>query len=219
MYTLRGALIRFHNGGLHFPKIESTMSISADVMPSYDGSADGHIHGPADNGFVFLVPRNDKILIIGGIAQENEGKLNFRLDSPPIQRMRKRCKAFLPGLENAIVDADYPIAQGLRPARKGNVRVERELRKSPEHPNAFSRIVHSYGQGGSGWSLGFRCAVDVCELVEEALKGLVPNSMEERWRNGRQPVRIIDENVYESCRNHRIGIAKDGRKSMFMARL
>ncbi|KAE9981180.1 hypothetical protein EG327_006344 [Venturia inaequalis] len=193
VYPLRGALVRVHNDGLRFPKIECAMSISANVMPGGDSSADGHTNGNSDNGIVFLVPRNDNTLIIGGVAQENEWKLDLQLDSPSIQQMRKRGEAFHPGLENAIVDAEYPIAQGLRPARKGNVRVERELRKCPKKcPNAFSCIVHSYGHGGSGWSLSFGCAVDVCELVEEVLRGIAPMSMDERWRSGHQPVKITD---------------------------
>jgi hypothetical protein len=52
--------------------------------------------------------------------------------------------AFLPTLKDAQLDPEYPFAQGLRPARKGNVRLEREKR------NGKSNIVHSYGHGGSG---------------------------------------------------------------------
>lgn len=131
---------------------------------------------------LFSGPTQDKILIIGGIAQENEWNLDLRLDSPSIQRMRQRCDAFLPGLKNAIVDARYPIAQGLCPARRGRFRVEKEPRMSPTRPDDFSCIVHPYDHGGSGWSLGFGCAVDVCELVEALLQGLAPMSLDERWR-------------------------------------
>lgn len=219
VYPLRGALIRVHNDGLRFPKIECAMSISANVMPGHDSDADRHPIGNADNGIVFLVPRNDKTLIIGGIAQENEWKLDLGLDSPSIQQMRKRCEAFHPGLENAIVDAEYPIAQGLRPARKGNVRVERELKKSLKGPNPFSRIVHSYGHGGSGWSLGFGCAVDVCELVEEVLRGTAPMSMDERWRSGHLLVTITDEITNGNRRIDQSGNVKEGRNSSFVARI
>jgi D-amino-acid oxidase len=188
MYPLRGALIRVHNNGIHFPKIEAAMSISANIM-----ERPGGLHDTKDNGIVFLVPRNDKTLIIGGIAQENEWKLNLQLDSPSIRRMRERCQAFLPGLENAIIDAEYPLAQGLRPAREGNVRVERELRIPHSGPRTSSRIIHSYGHGGSGWSLGFGCAIDVCELVEDVLKRVAPMTMEERWRDRRQTQTAVAE--------------------------
>jgi D-amino-acid oxidase len=90
--------------------------------------------------------------------------------------MRARCEAFLPDMKNARLDPDYPLAQGLRSFRAANVRVERELRR-PEASSAPSRIIHSYGQGGSGWTLSFGCAADVLALVEEALQDLPPAPM------------------------------------------
>lgn len=89
--------------------------------------------------------------------------------------MRARCEAFLPDLKNAHTDAEYPLAQGLRPFRGRNVRVERELRLTPT--GGISRIVHSYGQGGAGWSLAFGCASDVKDLVREALRNIAPAPM------------------------------------------
>jgi D-amino-acid oxidase len=74
--------------------------------------------------------------------------------------MQERAVAFLPTLKDAQLDPEYPFAQGLRPARKGNVRLEREKR------NGKSNIVHSYGHGGSGWSFSFGCAVEVAKIVE-----------------------------------------------------
>jgi D-amino-acid oxidase len=221
IYPLRGALIRVHNEGANFPKVEAAMSISANVMPGHDGTERrGNPHDRTDNGIVFLVPRNDKTLIIGGIAQEGEWKLDLKLDSPSIQRMRKRAEAFLPGLKNAIVDADYPLAQGLRPARKGNVRVERELRRIPARSKSFSRIIHTYGHGGSGWSLNFGCAVDVCELVEEVLKEAVPQTMDERWRDRQQARKSITELICEIDREgERRSISKFGGDPKTMAKL
>ena len=78
--------------------------------------------------------------------------------------MRERCNRFVPGLENAELDVD-PLVQGLRPVRGENVRVERELRRKAD--GSLSRVVHSYGQGGSGFTLSFGCAGDVLELVRE----------------------------------------------------
>jgi glycine/D-amino acid oxidase-like deaminating enzyme len=156
VYPIRGGLLRVINDGVDFPKIDAALAISADVNV---------------NEMIFLVPRNDNILLIGGITEPHKGGLDLTLDSPIIQRMRKRCEAFLPGLENARLDPTYPLAQGLRPFRGQNVRVERELRR------AGSRIVHSYGHGGSGWSLCFGCASDVALLVEDALAGVPAKSM------------------------------------------
>lgn len=106
--------------------------------------------------------------------------------------MRSRCEAFLPDLKRARLDSDYPLAQGLRPFRGKNIRVERELRRSPN--GHISRIVHSYGHGGSGWSLAFGCAGDVKSLLQEAMRDLPPEPMGEwdmvRYRatNGGSPI-------------------------------
>ena len=161
-YPIRGGLIRVINDGHDFPKVDSALTISADAVNA--------------NEIVFLVPRNDKILLIGGIAEPNIDKLDHTLDSPIIKRMRARCEAFLPGLEKARLDPDYPLAQGLRPFRQTNVRVERELRPMRGTTNP-SRIIHNYGHGGAGWTLSFGCAGDVVALVEEALLDLPPRPM------------------------------------------
>lgn len=171
-YPIRGGLIRVINDGIDFPKVENALTITADAV--HDASE-----------IVFLVPRNDNILLIGGIAESHASTLDLALESPIIKRMRARCEAFLPDLTKARLDPEYPLAQGLRPFRQRNVRVERELRShasrntgesEPGH-GPVSRIVHSYGQGGAGWSLSFGCAGDVLALVEEALLDLPPRPM------------------------------------------
>lgn len=167
-YPIRGALIRVINDGKDFPKVTSSMTIAVDAVHD-------------SNEIVFIVPRNDNILVLGGIVQPHEWSLDLSLDSPVIKRMRSRCEAFLPKLKNARLDPDYPLAQGLRPFRGHNVRVERELRRQRQ-PNGqtrprHSRIVHSYGHGGAGWSLSFGCAEDVASLVEDALRDSPPKPM------------------------------------------
>lgn len=100
--------------------------------------------------------------------------------------MRARCEAFLPDLKNARLDKEYPLAQGLRPFRGRNVRVERELRRTPTEK--LSRVVHSYGHGGAGWSLAFGCAGDVKCLLQEVINGQLPEPMK---RSGeRLPARL-----------------------------
>lgn len=179
-YPIRGGLVRVVNDGRDFPKVDAALTISANAAHS-------------TNEIVFLVPRNDDILLIGGITELNEHQLDLTLDSPIIRRMRARCEAFLPDLKRARFDPEYPLAQGLRPFRGGNVRVERELRMrrggggggggandkgdGASATTKPSRIIHSYGHGGAGWSLAFGCAGDVALLVEEALLDLAPRPM------------------------------------------
>ncbi|KAI9697633.1 MAG: hypothetical protein M1836_004583 [Candelina mexicana] len=168
-YPIRGGLIRVINDGTDFAKLDHALTITADAV--HDSSE-----------IVFIVPRNDNILLIGGIAEPHEAELCLTLDSPIIKRMRARCEAFLPGLRKARLDREYPLAQGLRPFRQRNVRVERELRVHESTPAGatlplLSRIIHSYGQGGAGWSLSFGCAGDVASLVKEALLDVPARAM------------------------------------------
>lgn len=99
------------------------------------------------------------------MAQPDVHALDLTLDSPEIVRMRKRCNDFVPGLANAEYD-ETPFVQGLRPLTDENVRVERERRWKID--GTASRVIHSYGHGGSGFTLSFGCAADVLGL----LKGL-----------------------------------------------
>ncbi|OJJ04273.1 hypothetical protein ASPVEDRAFT_85675 [Aspergillus versicolor CBS 583.65] len=170
-YPIRGGLIRIINDGTDFPKLTTAMSIPAGTRTNASNEP-----AASSNEIVFLVPRNDNILVLGGITEPHEWDLDLTLDSPIIKRMRARCESFLPALKNARVDPKYPLAQGLRPFRGRNVRVERELRMQGGKP---SRIVHSYGHGGAGWSLSFGCAADVLKLVEGALLDLTPMSMDD----------------------------------------
>lgn len=167
-YPIRGALVRVINDGTHFPKVTKAMTITADAVHD-------------SNEIVFIVPRSDRILLLGGCAQHHQWDLDLTLESPIVKRMKARCERFLPSLKNAQLDADYPLAQGLRPFRQRNVRVERELRAQPVHNGKLdprpSRLVHTYGQGGAGWSLSFGCAQDAASLVEEALLDLPARAM------------------------------------------
>jgi D-amino-acid oxidase len=173
-YPVRGALVRAVNDGTRFPRVEAALTLSADVSGQ-------------SNEIVFIVPRNDSTLLIGGIAEDNEDDMALTLDSPVIKRMRERCNEFLPALRNAELHPSYPLAVGLRPFRGGNVRVERELRRRDGAGKQFSRVVHSYGQGGAGWTLAFGCAVDVASLVDEILAGLPPRPLAEQEQSSGTP--------------------------------
>ncbi|KAK0212550.1 FAD dependent oxidoreductase [Desarmillaria ectypa] len=170
-YPLRGGLIRLVNDGKRFPKVTEALAVTHDNELSSE-----------HEDIVFIVPRNDNVLILGGIAQPHKWELNLTMESPEIQRMRERCNKFVPGLENAEFDPVAPVVQGLRPTRVGNVRVERELRPNRMHGGSSS-IVHSYGQGGSGFSFSIGCAVDVLHLIDQVvLERRAGNSNVEMYR-------------------------------------
>ncbi|KIY64814.1 FAD dependent oxidoreductase [Cylindrobasidium torrendii FP15055 ss-10] len=164
VYPLRGALVRVVNDGKRFPKVTQALAVTHDET-----------HATPED-LVFIVPRNDDILILGGLVQPHEWNLDLTINSPEVVRMRARCNNFVPGLENAELDpAVDGFVQGLRPFRGSNVRVERELRERRDGKD--STIVHSYGQGGSGFSLSFGCAGDVLDLVRESEAGIKPTKM------------------------------------------
>jgi D-amino-acid oxidase len=158
---LRGALIRVINDGSKFPRITSAMAVSLDGR---EGKQD----------MVFIVPRNDSTVILGGLVEPNQWDLDINMENyPPIKAMYDRCLSFYDPLRHSQIDSEYPIAVGLRPFREANVRVEREL--MDVNVSRTSRIVHSYGHGGAGFSLSFGCAADVANIVDEIMAEVEAN--------------------------------------------
>ena len=147
--SARGAVLRVINDGSDFEKIHHAMVVATNVPENYN--------------LIFIVPRNDDTLILGTITQMDEWKLDLSVDSPIVQKMRQQCEEFVPELKNARLDPDYPLAQGLRPLRKEEVRVEQESKKHGSKP---SRIVHAYGHSVAGWTLAFGSAAECTRLVE-----------------------------------------------------
>ena len=143
LYPLRGALIRVHNDGRTMPRITAAHCVSND------GSGD-------NRGFIFVVPRGNDMLLLGGLAEPHESQLDVGLHNyDPIREMHARCVEFLPLLSQAVVDSAEPVRVGLRPFRD-HVRLEREPGRN---------IVHNYGHGGSGVTLSWGCADDAANLV------------------------------------------------------
>ena len=151
VYPVRGGVFRVLNDGISFPKVTQ-----AAMMNGKTDKTGNYLD------LVFILPRNDEILILGSIVQPHETETNLALDSPAVQELWERLLQCMPFLKNARLDPEYPFAQGLRPFRVGGPRVERE--------SVTSRIAHSYGQGGGGWSMAFGCAAECAAIVEEILK-------------------------------------------------
>ena len=145
---LRGALVRIRNDGRSAPKITQAHCVSR---------TDG-------NGFIFVLPRGDDLVVLGGLAELGETEIGIGMDTyEPVREMYRNCIAFLPALRTAEIDAAEPVRVGLRPLRMGNVRLEHE----PE-----TRIVHNYGHGGSGVTLSWGCALEVVDLVEAMVEAV-----------------------------------------------
>ncbi len=70
----------------------------------------------------------------------------------------------LPGQANALLPTPdlnrqglIRLVAGLRPYRRGSVRLEAEL--------GDPLLVHNYGHGGSGFTLSWGCAQEVLEMI------------------------------------------------------
>jgi D-amino-acid oxidase len=158
MYPLRGALIRVKNDGRAMPRVTQAHCISLDK------SSD-------DRGFVFIVPRGENLLVLGGLAEPDEWGLDIGFHNyEPVREMYRRCVEFLPVLSEAEIDPTEPVRVGLRPVRERNVRLE-------EEPG--TRIVHNYGHGGSGVTFSWGCADEVVNLVERLVRA---DRVQERGR-------------------------------------
>jgi D-amino-acid oxidase len=148
VFPVRGALVRVHNDGKRMPRITQAHCISQTEVSQ-------------EQGFLFIVPRGEDRLVLGGIAEPDEWSLDVGLDNyEPIRSMYRRCLDFLPVLKQAEIDAAEPVRVGLRPFRRADIRLERELN---------CRIVHNYGHGGSGVTLSWGCAREVVELIQSLL--------------------------------------------------
>lgn len=108
-------------------------------------------HHPAGRAYVH--PRSADC-ILGGTLDSNEW--DTTIDEATSAAIIERCRDIEPALRNASV---IESLVGLRPGRP-TVRVEED-----DSHGAGTRILHNYGHGGSGITIGWGCASAVTELV------------------------------------------------------
>ncbi|KAJ6559736.1 nucleotide-binding domain-containing protein [Mycena capillaripes] len=183
VYPLRGAMIHVVNNNQHFKKVTTALAVSAE--------AEGH----TETKFIFIVPRGDGILYTGGFSEpDNTGR--FDEDDPKVEQMATDAERFLPGLDASHRDPAYPLAQGLHPARRGDVLYQRELTYPlPGGREGYSRIVHCYGHAGSGWSLSFGSALEVKSLINSALAREVPEPMHKQASSAISREQVADQKM------------------------
>lgn len=149
MYPLRGALVRVRNGGLRGPRIDEAHCVS-------------HVEGRDEQDIVFIVPRNQRLLVLGGLAEKDEWSTDINLENHgPVREMYERCLAFMPALRNAELDPDEPVRAGLRPFRNENVCLEWDDE---------SQIIYNFAHGGAGFSFSWGCAQEAVGLVRSAVE-------------------------------------------------
>ncbi|MFT5892673.1 MAG: D-amino-acid oxidase, partial [Dokdonia sp.] len=144
MYPLRGALVRVKNTGDTFPVLDKAYCVSFDEKTR-------------EQDIVFIVPRGKNMIVLGALAEEEEYDMAVNLENyQPIRDMYGRCKEFLPQLEHAELDLSEPVRIGLRPFRRGNVRLEFDIE---------NKIIHNYGHGGAGVTFSWGCAKEIVEMI------------------------------------------------------
>lgn len=176
----RGAVIRIDNTGEVMPRVTAAHCVAND--PSTD-----------HQDMIFIVPRGDDRLLLGGLVEPDEWGTDVGLDYAPIRDLLRRNVEFLPILTNAKLDPIDPIRVGLRPFRGQSVRLEHEQ---------GTGIIHNYGHGGAGVSLSWGCAEHVAQLVSQLLDDPRPSR---RSANLRQRARHIKRRSFIEGRQARVG--------------
>ncbi len=142
VFPVRGAWFSFRNDGSIFPKV-------------MEGHCSSLVADSGNENFIFVIPRGEHQLLVGGIANPNISDLSLPADSPILQSMLEECGSLLPELRQVTTDDFLELRVGLRPFRKQAVRLEMD-----DHG-----IIHNYGHGGSGVLLSWGCASNVHQIL------------------------------------------------------
>lgn len=121
------------------------------VVVSRAGSGRVLIDEHGEHGISYVIPRTDDV-VLGGVADERETSLAE--DPSQTEAILARCARLEPALAGAAREG---VKVGLRPCRDV-VRLDQQERDG-------KLIVHDYGHGGSGVTLSWGCAADVCARV------------------------------------------------------
>ncbi|MFE5084951.1 FAD-dependent oxidoreductase [Streptomyces mirabilis] len=106
-------------------------------------------------GSTYVHPRSTDIVLGGSFEL---GQWDTTPSPATAAAILRRCTELLPELAGAPV-VGHRV--GLRPHRKGGVRLEADARP----PGQVKRMVHNYGHGGAGVTLAWGCADAVTALV------------------------------------------------------
>ncbi|GMH92332.1 hypothetical protein TrVE_jg2598 [Triparma verrucosa] len=113
----------------------------------------------ADEDLTYIVPQENGVIACAG---SSGGEEDFGLENRigECEAVLRRCRDILPILKDAPILGEWV---GLRPKRKGGIRLE--LTKDEGYD-----VINNYGHGGSGVVLSWGCAHSVASLAREVAK-------------------------------------------------
>lgn len=114
---------------------------------------EGVVHSPRRT---YCLPRTDDV-ILGGFNEN--GVADSLIDLQETQGIIDRCVESIPSIRKAEV---LQVWTGIRPMRKGGVRLEKELIND-------TVVIHNYGHGSYGMTLSWGCAEEVGDIVGQTL--------------------------------------------------
>ncbi|KAL1311764.1 hypothetical protein AAFC00_001851 [Neodothiora populina] len=151
MYPARGQIVLVRN--------------EPGVMASTSGTDDG------DDEVVYIMQRAaGGGTVLGGCLQAGswESQPDHGLAVRIMNRAVKLCPQLVPegkGIEGLSI---IRHGVGLRPMRKGGIRVEKESIKGTD--GTAVKVVHSIGHGGYGYQTSYGCTQATVKLIEQALQ-------------------------------------------------
>ena len=107
-----------------------------------------------DTEATLILPRTNDV-VLGGTARNNDW--NRTPDPQDTHDIFQRCSELVPEIKTSTV---LGSSIGLRPGRH-------EVRLEQEESIKGQPVIHNYGHGGSGFTIAWGCAGDVCTLAEQ----------------------------------------------------
>ncbi|CUM68105.1 uncharacterized protein PRCAT00005822001 [Priceomyces carsonii] len=138
------------------------------------------------NEYTYVIPRPlQGVVVCGGVNQENQTHSN--IDKAIVEDELRRANKLAPDVVSEDPDiAGYIV--GIRPARKGGFRLEKEKVKE----NKF--ILHAYGFNGGGYSFSYGAAQVLERMVEDLEQEFCVNprllEVKTAYLDKRSPVRL-----------------------------
>ncbi|XP_066294541.1 D-amino-acid oxidase-like [Branchiostoma lanceolatum] len=149
-----------------FPARGQVMRVKAPWIRYFVGTSGPH---PTIKGNPYIYS-NLHDVVIGGIKQEG----NYRETNDPrdTRTIWEGVLALHPQLKGAEVVEEWT---GLRPMRKGGIRLEREKLVDSKSGRRFD-VIHNYGHGANGVTWSHGCAREVAEIVKVIMAEKVTKS-------------------------------------------